>query len=661
MKRHFIKAGFLVLAFNFGLLSGPAYAQSLTWWVELATRKVMQDRAPQPVREIVLEAARNEYEPFQVVIRADGGDLNNVDAWVGDLVGPKGAVIPWYNIELYRAYYVTVTNPSGNYGQGDGIEMNPRQPGEYVDPLIPFFDPYDPRGYAVGTPFDVSENSLQPIFGDIHIPLDVPAGEYKGILRITVGFVVAAEIPVTLRVWNFTLPRERRVTTGYHMYFNRILRYHGGSDGAYDDESLEIIRNYEETMHRFRIDLRRVIQGPPSLPSPFFTFDPEGNLTPPDYTAYDAHMEPRLTGTRYDDGVAAAMASAELFGLGYSRTLTDDEYIQAAADFARHLKEKGWWKRVFIQVYNEPWLYPGSYDKIAYDVALMSLGDPDWITRMMVNNHWVEELQYSIGIWCPLTSNYDHWNWSVPEYTREDYQRLIAEGYKLWFYVCNATVPPYAGYDIDTIWGHEPRILKWGAWYEGATGFLYYCTNCCNKSDPWGTLLNLVDHPQFARNGDGFLLYPGDHDGTAGGAGSPPEISMDGPVITHRLMMIREGMEDWDYFLLAEDMGGKHFAREVVEGVYTQLGINQDDYDPEDPPWTYDEAELYGARHQLGEWINAGGYGKPGHDGDDDDDGYFGCSVNFCKPQGKVVSFVLVIILILALQLVLRINHRWIQ
>jgi hypothetical protein len=656
MTGRFIRAILLAGVFLLVLPGFPARAQTLTWWVELATRKVMQDRAPQPKKEIVLEAARNEYEPFQVVIRADGGDLMNVHAWMSELVGPKGAVISWSDIELYRAYYLTVTNPSGESDEGDGVEGDPRETGEYVDPLIPFYDPYDPRRYAVGTPFDVPENRLQPIFGDIYIHSDVPAGEYKGSLWITVGFVVAAEVPVRLYVWDFTLPKKRRIDTSYRLRYDYVLRFHGGSDGDYDEDALRICENYEEVLHKFRIDRNEVFWGPPDLPSPFFEFDAQGDLIPPDYTAYDAHIAPRLDGSKFDDGVPSSVTNVKLFApgrdSGLEEDLTDEQYILAARDLARHLKEKGWFERMFVYVRDEPGLYPGALEAVAYDVALMKMADPDWETRMMATNHWVPELQYSIGIWCPLTSNYDQWNWSVPEYKREDYQRLIAQGDKLWFYVCSATIPPYAGYDIDTQLGHEPRILKWGAWYEGASGFLYWCTCCWSGSDPWNDLLTAGPG---IRNGNGFLFYPGDHDGTASPGVPPPEgIAIDGPVISHRLMMIREGMEDWDYLLLAEDMGGKYFAKDVVEEVYTQFGMNKDDYDPENPPWTFDETELYGARHQLGEWISAGGYGKPGHDGDDDDDGFWGCSVSSSRPGSGAVSLAIMLILAAAIPFVWR-------
>jgi hypothetical protein len=423
-----------------------------------------------------------------------------------------------------------------------------------------------------------------------------------------------------------------------------------------------------------RIDLCNVIegppfwgkQGPPYLPSPFFDFYPDGNLIPPDYTVYDAHLGPRLDGSRYDDGVPVNMINVQLFVPGIANlsdtaieaTFTDEEYVQAAADMARHLKEKGWWERIYVYVHDEPSIFPGALEAIAYDVSLMKMADPDWESRMMVTNHWVPEIQYSIGIWCPLTGNYDHWFSSVPEYGREDYQRLIAKGDKLWFYVCNATVPPYAAYDIDTIWGHEPRTLNWGAWYEGATGYLYCCTNYWKPDDPWGTLIDLETWPQGARNG-AFLLYPGDHNGTVvaedgSSVGSPAEVSIDGPVISHRLLMIREGMEDWEYLLLAQNLGGKAFARKVVEGVYTQFGVNADlyDYDPDNPPWTYDEEDMYEARSQLARFIASGGW--PGKD--DDGDGFWGCSISNCRPQYIVVSFILILGLVMAIQIVVRIK-----
>jgi len=276
----------------------------------------------------------------------------------------------------------------------------------------------------------------------------------------------------------------------------------------------------------------------------------------------------------------------------------------------------------------------------------------------MATSHWVPEIRYSTGIWCPLTSNYDNWNWSLPEYGREEYAELIRKGDKMWFYVCNATAPPYAGYDLDTIHGHEPRALKWHSWYEGASGFLFWHTVYWNRTDPWRTLTDLVTWEAGARSGDGFLVYPGDNGGTQGAVWLPPALAdyggIDGPVITHRLMMIREGFEDWDYLLLCQDRGGRAFARAVTETIYTQLGINQFDYDPQSPPWSLDEEELYEARSRLAQFIAAGGF--PGKDDDDDDGG--GCSMGSNRPKGRAASFAMILGIIVIVQWGFRIKKR---
>jgi len=346
-------------------------------------------------------------------------------------------------------------------------------------------------------------------------------------------------------------------------------------------------------------------------------------------------------------------------GSHWENNVSDDKYVKVTQEMARHLKEMGWWERIYVYMHDEPTLYVGAVERIAYDVSLMKEGDPDWETRTMATSHWVKEIQYSTGIWCPLTSNFDNWNWSLPEYGREEYREEIDKGDKLWFYVCNATAPPYAGYDIDTIHGQEPRIVKWQSWYEGASGFLFWHAVYWVKSDPWRTLTDLVTWEQGARVGDGFLVYPGDNDGTAGAVWVPPELAtyggIDGPVITHRLMMIREGLEDWEYLLMAEDRGGKGFARVVTEGFYTQLGINQAWYDPDNPPYSYDEEDLYQARSLIARFIASGGaWGR----GDDDDDGDGLCSLGAGRSRAGAMSLATILGIIAVIQLVFRIKHR---
>jgi hypothetical protein len=143
---------------------------------------------------------------------------------------------------------------------------------------------------------------------------------------------------------------------------------------------------------------------------------------------------------------------------------------------------------------------------------------------------------------------------------------------------------------------------------EGASGFLYWRTNYWVADDPWNEWANW-DYfgPLFSRNGDGFLLYPGDHDGSAGGLGSPADVALDGPIPSYRLKQVRDGMEDWELFALCTDLGGGDYAREQVGRAYVRFGDSfvegcGDDpntYCPDDQPWTLDEELLTEVRENI--------------------------------------------------------------
>src|SRR5947208_1490310 len=65
----------------------PAPAPSLEWWPAHALEKVRPfDRArPDVERTVKIKAARNEFEPFQLVLRAEGQGIDGVDVEVTDL------------------------------------------------------------------------------------------------------------------------------------------------------------------------------------------------------------------------------------------------------------------------------------------------------------------------------------------------------------------------------------------------------------------------------------------------------------------------------------------------------------------------------------------------------------------------------------------------
>jgi hypothetical protein len=128
-------------------------------------------------------------------------------------------------------------------------------------------------------------------------------------------------------------------------------------------------------------------------------------------------------------------------------------------------------------------------------------------------------------------------------------------------------------------------------------------TTSWDVDNPWGP------NTQFAKTGDGVLIYPGNHDGLLAPIGSPPDVTMDGPLPSYRLKLIRAGLQDWALFSLAEQFGLKDYARAQVAQAYSQLGgcswagcpppVNGSWY------WKWDDATLATARRNIAQAIIA--------------------------------------------------------
>src|SRR5262249_5444537 len=159
------------------------------------------------------------------------------------------------------------------------------------------------------------------------------------------------------------------------------------------------------------------------------------------------------------------------------------------------------------------------------------------------------------------------------------------KGIELWFYESNSNLPPYPTFATNTLDGLEPVIMMWGSWYEKATGFLFWDIANWKQDDPWGPAID------FGKTGDGVLIYPGNHDGELSTTGSPDGVAIDGPIPSYRLKMIRQGLQDWALFRLADQKGLTAFVAEEVSKVYKQFGAAQP-APSGSPYWTTDEATM---------------------------------------------------------------------
>src|SRR5690349_12048762 len=146
----------LILSLMVAAVSGVDAEQStpFTWWT---THPLVKVRPLDPipgslVKSADLYAGRNEFEPFQIVLRTKSKDLSGVDITFSDFRNSEGAAISAKNITVYLEEFVKLQSPSSIEG-GEGF---------WPDPLIPRIDRYANEARN-GFPFTVRHDRNQPL------------------------------------------------------------------------------------------------------------------------------------------------------------------------------------------------------------------------------------------------------------------------------------------------------------------------------------------------------------------------------------------------------------------------------------------------------------------------------------------------------------------
>src|SRR5712692_810521 len=114
MKRISIRTNVFaaVLAFSASFAAlATTHNGPVVWTAPSLHRVVMSDPAGNGAK-VILSAARDEYQSFQIVVNGASQGLNNVDVKISDLAGPGGEVIDRTSFTLYREKYVYVSAQS---------------------------------------------------------------------------------------------------------------------------------------------------------------------------------------------------------------------------------------------------------------------------------------------------------------------------------------------------------------------------------------------------------------------------------------------------------------------------------------------------------------------------------------------------------------------
>lgn len=135
-------------------------------------------------RSVEIQAARNEFEPFQLVLLAMEDAMRNVRIEASALEGPGS--ISAEHIEIAPMGWRKLLD-------------EPRWLADMLRPDI--------------TAFDVEATAHQPVWVNVYVPDDTPAGAYHGTLTIRADDMASQTVDVHLTVWDFTLPEAATLPT----------------------------------------------------------------------------------------------------------------------------------------------------------------------------------------------------------------------------------------------------------------------------------------------------------------------------------------------------------------------------------------------------------------------------------------------------------------
>lgn len=498
-------------------------------WVVDGMENVLRTakRPQQAADTIIIEAARNEYESGQVVVRAGRG-ISGLRAKASALVGPGGARIEESNLRCRFVGYVRVEK---NTRDTPAEELVAEAPADMPDPLL--------EQESIDVPPDTS----QPVWLTVYVPADAAAGEYEGSMELTWegGRRV---VPIRLTVWPFAVPSERHLLFTNWISVGALCKRYGVE--AYSDDFWNVFERFVANAAAHRQNIMWV------SPSTIRCYrEADGKLSF-DFSIFDRWIE-----ICERHGVADRIEISQLGGFksGWSGreimlrgvAVTDRETGKTERRPAEeilpkmlpalqeHLRGRGWLDKTLLHIADEP----------SINNVRSWREKSDWVHSLAPEIRRIDAIEApdfgdSLEVWVPKLSHFRNW--------RDAFERARARGAELWFYTCCHPMGRYPNRFIDYPL-IKTRILHWLNWRYRLVGYLHWGLLAWNE-DPFKSAGRGHLPP-----GDAWIVYPGP----------------DGPMDSIRWETLRDGIEDYEYLWLLT-----HLAEQVKK----QLGRAAEDFEP---------------------------------------------------------------------------------
>jgi Bacterial Ig domain/Domain of unknown function (DUF4091) len=487
-----------------------------------------------------IHAAQNEFEAFQVIVT---GPATSVTMVAPTLTDSAGDAIPADDVRLYREEYVNITTASNDEGGT----------GRWPDALIPDVDE-TANEKRNAFPFDVPAGENRVVLVEVHVPQGQTPGDYHGTLAVRAAGLDTVNVPVTVRVWNFSLPSTSSLASTFGMGWNSACVAHYGSYEAcgFDAGVERLHLMYARFLLDHRITADVVYTGPTGCSGPDC-----------DWTHFDALYGPLFDGTDTN----LRLRGAKQTSIRYI-WIPDPSRYQA---WAQHFRQRGWFDRTYDYTCDEP-SSGCAWSDIDSRATIVHGADPDFRTLVTtsIDDANANGVTQSINILTPIVNAMD----DKPGFSdhsgnqRSRYNSFLLSNSRneLWWYqscVSHGCFIQGGSYfsgwpsfvvDDSAVQNRAQGMLSW---LYGMSGVLYYRVDL-HLPTAWSG--GLYD---FGGNGDGTLLYPGKPSVIGG--------QTDIPIASLRLKMMRDGFEDYEYMKLVSDLGDPAFAQQTGQALFPDV------------------------------------------------------------------------------------------
>jgi len=530
-----IRVGVLLGAFVSLTLVSEVRAEWQVWTLT-QTQRVLRGEPPAKGVAVRLAAARNEWESFQILMRSDV-PVKGVNVEPSDLKGPGGAVLRADDARLFRQHQLELTV---------GTFRNEKfRPGWYPDPLIPFRHPITRKPLSKGrlsaVPFELPPGQTHGFWVDVHVPPGTRPGEYRGTYHVTARDRGPVEIPVTLTVWDFELPRVSTLRTAFGSPAHRMRGYYrqrakAGKEKEPSDWAA-IERQCAEMLTRHRINCTP----PPGAVVPVAQPDGTFRIPPGQVRALREFVDRYHVNALMVPHPRSAVKDPEKERDKLHAWLKSWDRAAAALDrphvvLYTYLRDEPNDEKAYRYV--QKW---GKAVRAAKSVVQVLVVEQTWTQ----NPKW-GDLYGAVDIWCPLFSLFKP----------QSAAKRQALGETIWTYTALCQRQPTPWWHIDFPLLHY-RVPAWIAWRYRIRGLLYWggMSYWRQVDDPW-TDPNTYGRRKGGKgplwNGEGTIVYPGR---AVGYGGIAPSL---------RLKALRDAIEDYEYLAILERAGLADDAQKAV-------------------------------------------------------------------------------------------------